>query len=111
MGTGIQTVFFIGKPQPTGTLSLVEYLDGTLGILRDGQPIAGCRWQVGELDESISAFRDMDRQPPVSVRCLRAQSDRLSAAGDSARCVNAAGSDNAALGIGIMQIQRPPGGL
>lgn len=59
---GVRTVFFMGKPQPTGTLSLVEYLDGTYGILRDGKPVEGCRWQMGELDESISVFRDMDRR-------------------------------------------------
>jgi hypothetical protein len=57
--SGIKTTFFRSNLKSQGSLALVEYEDGTLGITRDGQPLEGCRWKPGRLDQSIKAFRDI----------------------------------------------------
>lgn len=45
--------------KPSGTLSFVEFTDGTVGIVQDDQPLAGCRWGADELEQGMTAFHRM----------------------------------------------------
>ena len=58
----IRTVFFRAPIRPSGDLALAEYADGTIGILRDGQPVEGCRWALGQLEQAVDRFTALQRQ-------------------------------------------------
>jgi hypothetical protein len=58
----VRTVFFRAPVKPTGDLALAEYADGTIGILRDGKPVEGCRWAVGELEQAVDGFTQLQRR-------------------------------------------------
>jgi hypothetical protein len=44
------------------TLSLVEYEDGRLGILRNGRAIENEPWPTGEVVECVNAFQRLAHQ-------------------------------------------------
>jgi hypothetical protein len=59
---GIRTIFFRAPVKPSGDLALAEYADGTIGILRDGTPVDGCRWALGDLEQAVNGFTALQRQ-------------------------------------------------
>ena len=42
-----------------GILTLVECADGSLRVMRDEQPVDGCRWDPHEMTEAAGTFHRM----------------------------------------------------
>jgi hypothetical protein len=60
--SSIRTVFFRAPIKPSGDLALAEYADGSIGILRDGKPVEGCRWALGEVEQAVEGFTALQRR-------------------------------------------------
>lgn len=60
----MKTVLLKAYLKPSGTLSFVEFRDGTVGIVQNDQPVAGCRWGVDQLEQGMTMFHRMRTVSP-----------------------------------------------
>jgi hypothetical protein len=56
------TILLRAYLRPSGTLSFVEFRDGTVGIVQDDQPVAGCRWGVDQLEQGMTIYHQLRAQ-------------------------------------------------
>ena len=59
--TAASKTIFVAKIDPTLTFCMVEYADGQLDILRNGNSIAPEPWPSEDLDNCVSAFQKISR--------------------------------------------------
>jgi hypothetical protein len=61
-GRGVKCVFFHAVlKHHAGTLTLVEYGDGSVVLLHDDRPV-GEPWTVAELEQGVIAFMQLQRK-------------------------------------------------
>jgi hypothetical protein len=58
----VKTIILVRGPLgPDGSMyTIVEYVDGSLGIHCNGEPI-GSPWQIGRLESCVSYFRSLGK--------------------------------------------------
>ena len=62
MDNQVRTVFFHAVIKATGEdLALVELIDSTIAIFRNGAVVEGCSWSAGELERGVDGFTDLKR--------------------------------------------------
>ena len=64
---GSKTIFVV-KIDPALTFCMVEYADGQLDILRNGDSIAPQPWSSEDLDNCVSAFQKISRLAAAALQ-------------------------------------------
>ena len=69
---GLARVLFYAQ-QPDGELlQVVQYPDGTLDILSNGQSLTGHRWAAGEVERCVSSYYRLIAGPETGAGAGRA---------------------------------------
>jgi hypothetical protein len=58
---GAKHVILYAALEP-GSLTLVEWNDGSYRVLHDDRPVPGCRWEPHQVEAAVKRFRQLTAQ-------------------------------------------------